>query len=269
VRQRSRAIRSWLCIGLDPDPTKFPPKVPRTAAGISQFCQEIIQATQDFAVCFKINSAFFEAFGSAGWKALEDVRAGIPQSIPVILDSKRGDIGNTATAYAKAVFEALNADAATVNPFLGWDSLQPFLEYGGRGVLVLCRTSNPGSRDFQQLEIQGEPLYLRVAREALQQRVPADVGLVVGATHPDALERVRRLDEEIIILAPGVGAQGASVAQAVRAGSNSNGDNLLASASRDILYPSSRGAPADEARRVAELWAGESWRVKEHDGAPA
>jgi orotidine 5'-phosphate decarboxylase subfamily 2 len=269
LRQRSRAIKSWLCIGLDPDPVKFPPNVPRTASGMLQFCREIIQSTQQFAVCYKINSAFFEAFGSPGWKALEDVRAEVPPKIPVILDSKRGDIGNTAAAYAKALFDSLRADAVTVNPFLGWDSLQPFLDYSGCGVLIVCRTSNPGSRDFQELEIQGEPLYMRIAREALLQRVPADVGLVVGATHPEALERVRRLDEEIIILAPGVGAQGASVAQAVRAGSNSNGDNLLASASRDILYPSSRGAPADEARRVAELWAGESWRVKEHDGAPA
>jgi orotidine-5'-phosphate decarboxylase len=167
------------------------------------------------------------------------------------------------------LFDTLDADAATVNPYLGWDGLEPFLEYSGRGVLVLCKTSNPGSADLQELMIDGRPLYLHVATAALRQQARAEVGLVVGATQAEALERVRRLDEQVLILAPGVGAQGAAALDAVRIGGNTAGENLLASVSRDILYASSDASFTDSARAVAQKWAAETWAAGEHYSSPA
>jgi orotidine-5'-phosphate decarboxylase len=263
VRNRADSIHSWLCVGIDPDPVRLPAGLAADASGVGAFCREIVCATSDVAVCFKVNVAFFEAFGPAGWEALARLRDAMPDNIPVMLDAKRGDIGNTSAAYARSLFDLLRADAVTVSPYLGWDALEPFTAYEGRGVFVLCRTSNPGSRDVQELEVGGEPLYLHVAREAIGLDVPADVGLVVGATQPDALRRVRALDDDVILLAPGVGAQGATAAEAIAAGGSRKGDNVLASVSRDILY-ASRGADYSQAAaESARRWAAESWHAKE------
>jgi orotidine-5'-phosphate decarboxylase len=267
VRSRALACRSWLCVGLDPDPARLPAGCPDNATGIGMFCRDIVRATADVAVCFKINVAFFEAFGPAGWESLARLREDMPDDVPVMLDAKRGDIGNTSAAYARALFDVLGADAVTVSPYLGWDALEPFTAYDGRGVFVLCRTSNPGSRDVQNLLVDGEPLFLRVARAAIGLDVAASVGLVVGATQPDALRSVRALDDGVVLLAPGVGAQGATARDAIVAGGNAHGDNVLASVSRDILY-ASRGADyASAAGEAAVRWATESWDARESAAA--
>ncbi len=257
-RLRSRAERcgSWLCIGLDPDPARLPPSVPVTASGITDFCRNIIEATAESAACFKINFAFFEALGREGWAALEDVRRAIPATLPVIADAKRGDIANTATAYADAILSHLDFDAVTVSPYLGWDSLRPFLSHVGKGVFVLCRTSNPGSADLQELHVGGEALFLYVARNALELETSADVGLVVGATQPAALRAVRALCEDVILLMPGVGAQGASVREAIDAGANEARRNALVSVSRQVIFASrSTDYPLAAARAARSLAA--------------
>jgi orotidine-5'-phosphate decarboxylase len=259
LRDRAHEAKSWLCVGLDPELGRLPSHLPRSVPGVVEFCRVIIDHTADLAACFKINFAFFEALGPDGWRALSEVRYLVPDGIPVIADAKRGDIGNTARAYARALFEALGFDAATVNPYLGWDSLGPFLTHPGKGVLVLCKTSNPGATEYQDILTDGEPLYMRVARKAVAARGPAEVGLVVGATQPDALRAVRALDENIVFLMPGVGAQGATAAHAVADGANQKGDNALASASRDVLYASSGRDFGEDARAVAERMAAQSW----------
>jgi orotidine-5'-phosphate decarboxylase len=263
LRSRSLQVKSWLCVGLDPEQSKMPAGISISANGIQRFCEEIIAATHQYAVCFKINVAFFEAFGSSGWIALEHVRAAVPHDVPVILDAKRGDIGNTSAAYAAALFDALDGDGITVSPYLGWDGLEPFFQRGGKGVLVLCRTSNPGSANLQELVINSEPLYLRLAREAVSLCVPADIGLVVGATQQDALAKVRGVHNDVMILAPGVGAQGASATDAVRLGANASGDNVLVSVSRDILYASGGTDFVEAAAASAQSLAAETWAAKE------
>jgi orotidine-5'-phosphate decarboxylase len=219
----------------------------------------MIEATADFAVAFKINFAFFEALGPAGWRALRDVRDAVPYEIPVIADAKRGDIGNTARAYARAVFDALGFDAITVSPYLGWDSLAPFLQWPGRGVFVLCKTSNPGAGDLQDLTVEGQPLYLHVARSVMRLDGEADAGLVVGGTYPEALQAVRSLSADLLLLVPGIGAQGAAMAEAARRGANARGDNALLSVSRQILYPSAEGDRLALARTAATSLARDSW----------
>jgi orotidine-5'-phosphate decarboxylase len=257
--ERAQERRTWLCIGLDPDPAHLPPGLPPTAHGVSRFCTEIIEATADFAVAFKVNFAFFEALGPAGWQALRNVRDAVPYEIPVIADAKRGDIGNTARAYARAVFDALGFDAITVSPYLGWDSLAPFLQWPGRGVFVLCKTSNPGAGDLQDLTVDGQPLYMHVARSVLRLDGEADAGLVVGGTYPDALRDVRSLSDDLLLLVPGIGAQGATMAQSARHGANARGENALLAASRQILYPAAEGDRLEAARATATSLARESW----------
>src|SRR5438105_704659 len=183
-RLRSRASQedTWLCIGLDPDLALMPRPIPRDAAGVVRFCREIVDATHDLCCAYKLNFAFFEALGAEGWSALARVRAMISADIPVIADAKRGDIGNTARAYARAVFEALDFDAVTLNPYLGLDALSPFFACPGKLSLVLCRTSNVGEESLQTRLVEGEPLYLHVARSALAVDAVGDVGLVIGAT---------------------------------------------------------------------------------------
>ncbi|MBV9278454.1 MAG: orotidine-5'-phosphate decarboxylase, partial [Chloroflexi bacterium] len=193
IRTRSQIVRSWLCVGLDPDPRLLPESVRPTPSSIVDFCRAVASATHPHAVAFKLNFAFYERLGGEGWKALEAVRRAIPDDVPVIADAKRGDIANTARAYAEAIFDALAFDAVTLNPYLGWDSLEPFTRYEGKGLFVLCKTSNPGSPDLQDLDVGGAPLYLAVARGALSLAGPAEVGLVVGATYPRALREVRAL----------------------------------------------------------------------------
>ena len=246
----ARRNRSLLCVGLDP----WPPLMPKE--DIAAFGQAIVESTADLVCAFKPNIAFYEAQGSGGLVALEQTLAAIPDDVPVILDAKRGDIGNTAAAYAQAVFETWRADAVTVSPYLGRDSLEPFLAYEGKGVFVLCRTSNPGGSDLQSLQVAGDglpaPLYEQVARLAQRWNDHGNVGLVVGATVPDELARVRELCPHMPILVPGVGAQGGDLETSVRLGTDASGRRAVINVSRQVLYASKGGDYAQAARQAAQ-----------------
>lgn len=259
LKSRARERRSWLCVGLDPDPERLPVGMTERVADVVEFCRAVISATSPYAAAFKINFAFFESLGVEGWAALRSVRDEIASDIPVIADAKRGDIPSTARAYARAVFERLDFDAVTASPFLGWDALEPFLAYPGRCVFVLCRTSNPGAAEVQDLYVDGEPLYLRIARRALSAPGPGETGLVVGATQPEALASVRSLSNELLLLLPGVGAQGAGAREALALGANSAGENGLANVSRQIMHASSREDFAARAADAARRYAEETW----------
>jgi orotidine-5'-phosphate decarboxylase len=253
LRDASQRNQSLLCVGLDPDPRRIPAAPHAHADPIYAFCMAIVEATADLVCAFKPNIAFFEALGPAGVATLQRLVADMPRSIPVIIDAKRGDIGSTATAYAEAIFERLGADAVTLSPYLGGDALQPFLDYADRGCFVLCKTSNPGSGDLQDLQLaSGEPLYLAVARQA--QRVwngNRNVGLVVGATYPAVLAQVRAACPNLPILVPGVGAQGGELAASVRAPLDADNAGVLINASRSILYASGGADFAQAARQEA------------------
>ena len=235
LEQRARAVDSLLCIGLDPHPADLEENTPQ---GILSFCRKMIAATADLAAAFKPNAAFFEAFGAPGWQVLAEVIASIPPGIPVILDAKRGDIASTAEAYAQAVFLTMKANAVTLSPYLGRDSLEPFLKDPARGVFMLCKTSNPGASDLQDLPLSGQALghtlYEHVAALAQQWNQNDNLGLVVGATQVEALRRVRQLAPDLWILAPGVGAQGGDLEEALGAGLRADGLGLLVPVSRAI-----------------------------------
>lgn len=244
---------SLVCVGLDPQPEKFPAQLRGRPDAIFDFCRAIVDATADVVCCFKPQIAHFAAHRSEN--ALERLIAHIHEhhpGIPVILDAKRGDIGSTAQRYASEAFDRYGADAVTVNPYLGRDSVQPFLDRVDKGVVVLCRTSNPGGADFQALDCGGEPLYLRVARTiAHDWNANGNCALVVGATWPEELGRVRAAVGDMPLLVPGVGAQGGDVQAVVRQGRNSQGDGLIVSSSRAILYASNGEDFAQAARREA------------------
>ena len=241
--------RSLLCVGLDP----WPPSMP--IDDIAAFNRTIIDATADLVCAYKPNFAFYEAEGIAGLEALRQTIEAAPDGVPMLLDAKRGDLGNTAIAYAKAAFEVWGADAVTVNPYQGRDALQPFLDYADRGVFILTRTSNPGSAEFQDLRVRspaGErPLYEEVAGQACAWNDNGNVGLVVGATVPEELARVRSIAGSMPVLVPGVGAQGGDLEASVRNGTDANGRRALISASRSVLYASSGRDFADAARAEA------------------
>lgn len=230
LEERSRAIDSLVCVGLDPDYRKH------RVEDIAGFLREIIEATAPEAACFKPNIAFFEQFGIPGLRALEETLAAIPPGIPVIGDVKRGDIGNTAEAYARAMFERWGFGAVTVSGYQGRDTVEPFLAYEGRGVFVLCRTSNPGSRELQELRLaNGRMLFEEVALTA--SAWSPDVGLVVGATAPAELKRVCELAPGAGLLIPGVGAQGGRAEDVVAAAGYRPG-KMVVNASRGVLYAS-------------------------------
>jgi uridine monophosphate synthetase len=234
LEKRAQTINSLLCIGLDPHIKDLSSPTPIAAR---DFCLRLVEATYPVALAYKPNAAFFEYFGSEGWLILREVIEAIPSGIPVILDAKRGDISSTAEAYAQAVFRTLNAQAVTLSPYLGFDSLVPFLRDPSRGVFLLCKTSNPGSADLQDVQLAGEnplTLYERVAQLAESWNTLDNLGLVVGATHPAALSRVRKQAPDLWILAPGVGAQGGDLQAALRAGLRSDGSGLLVPVSRGI-----------------------------------
>lgn len=236
---RIDAANSLLCVGLDPVAGKMPQGFDGSPESVASFCKEIIDATEDFAAAYKPNLAFFMALGTRGLETLQIVREAIPAAIPVILDGKLNDMGETAKAYSSAVFDLLGFDALTVAPYLGEDALAPYLEKGNKGVIVLCKTSNPGSGDLQDLQLaSGELLHLHLADRCRDwdRRYPANVGMVVGATYPAQLAEVRRRCPDQIILLPGLGAQGGDTAASVRAGATGSGGRLLCSASRSIMY---------------------------------
>jgi orotidine-5'-phosphate decarboxylase len=243
----SKRNKSLLCVGLDPDTESMP------KAGLLEFNKAIIDATADLVCAYKPNLAFYEALGVDGLKYLQRTIEHIPDNIPIIGDGKRGDIGNTARAYAKALFVTFGFDAATVNPYLGFDSVEPFIEYNEKGVFVLCRTSNPGAVDFQSLvDARGTPLYEIVARRAKKWNVHGNIGLVVGATYTEELKAIRQLCPEMPILIPGIGAQGGDLAATVKYGIDVQGEKAIIAVSRQILYASKGKDFAQAARRKAQ-----------------
>ena len=244
---------SLLCIGLDPDPARIPSRFAGEKDPIAAFCAAMIDATADLVCAFKPNSAFFEALGPRGGETLHRVIACVPDGVPVILDAKRGDIGNTAAAYARAAFDELGAHAITLNPYLGGDALQPFLDYADRGCILLCKTSNPGSADLQDLSLaNGRPLYLEVARRAQTSwNHNHNVALVVGATFPAELRAVRDQCPDLPFLIPGIGAQGGDIAATVAAALDARREGVIISASRSVLFASAGDDAAVAARREA------------------
>ena len=243
---------SMLCVGLDPDPAKIPAHLQGPDA-IFRFCADIADATADLACAFKPQIAYFAAIGAEAQleKLCEHIRTNHPHVV-LILDAKRGDIGPTAERYAHEAFIRYEADAVTVNPYLGTDSLEPFLARTGKGVIVLCRTSNPGSGDLQMLTTDGRPMYQHVAHMAADQwSKMGEVALVVGATYPAELATVRGIVGDMPLLVPGIGAQGGDVVATVNAGATANGTGMMINSSRAILYASSGDDFAQAARNVA------------------
>ena len=238
LQQRWAAADSLVCVGLDPEPAKFPAQFDRDPDAVFAFCRDIVDATADLVCCFKPQIAHFAALGAE--HALERLIAHIhthQPGVPVILDAKRGDIGSTARHYASEAFDRYAADAVTVNPYLGRDSARPFLDRADKGVVVLCRTSNPGARELQDLDVGGRPLYQHVAAlVAGEWNAHGNCLLVTGATWPGELAAVRRLVGDMPLLVPGIGAQGGDVEAVVRDGRASDGNGLLVSSSRAILY---------------------------------
>ena len=237
LAQAIQKNQSLLCVGLDPDPALMP-----SGTGIYEFNKVIIDATADLVCAYKPNFAFYEALGTEGIDALKRTVDYIPEGIPVIGDAKRSDIGNTAKAYAKSIFSYFNFDATTVNPYLGFDSVEPFLQYRDRGVFVLCRTSNSGAVDFQSLpcEVNGRRhlLFEVVAEKVSQWNVYGNLGLVVGATYPEELKLIRQRFPEMLLLIPGVGAQGGELSQVVSYGIDTAKRRTIINSSRQILYAS-------------------------------
>jgi orotidine-5'-phosphate decarboxylase len=251
----TRARDSILCIGLDPEPDLIPASLGRGPQAALRFLRRIVRATSDFAAAYKPNLAFYERYGGAAFDVLGLTLQAIPEDIPVILDAKRGDVPNTSKAYADALFDAFHADAATVAPYVGMDSIAPFVT-GERYALVLARTSNPGARDLQDLVVDGRPLYERVVSECVAAFPAERCGFVVGATYPEEARRLRELAPDRLFLMPGVGAQGGDVATAIRMALDARGGGVLPAASRSVIFASNDGdferAAADAARALKD-----------------
>lgn len=249
--------QSLLCIGLDPEYEKLP----RFLVGkygvnaLFEFNKQIIDATADLVCAYKPNLAFYEALGPAGLEELQKTREYIPKEIITLADAKRGDLENTARQYAKALFEFYQFDSATVNPLMGYDSLAPYLRYSDKLIFLLCRTSNPGARDFQELNCEGKPLYQHLAESAREWNKDQNIGLVVGATAPRELGIIRKtIGNEMPILLPGIGVQSGDLEQSVKNGMGANKARLLVNVSRDVIFASSEKDFVQAARRRAEHW---------------
>lgn len=250
AQQRNNSL---LCVGLDPRLDRMPHGFVSDPASIIPFNRAIIEATSDVACCYKPNLGFYLPFGISGIEALAQVRRDVPAHIPVLLDAKLGDIDITSVGYARAVFETWGFDAVTVNPLLGHDSLQPFLDYADRGIFILSKTSNAGSGLLQDRTLagrDGETVSEAIARHAVEWNGHGNVGLVVGATYPLQLARVRSIAPELPILVPGVGAQAGDLEASVRAGLDRSGGGILVNASRAVTYASG-GTDFQEAARLA------------------
>lgn len=253
LERRVDDCSSLLCVGLDPHVSDL--RAP-TADAALDFCLNLVKQTAPYAAAFKPNAAFFEAFGAEGWTALgrvieavHEASARIGSKIPVILDAKRGDIASTAEAYAISAYETLRADCLTLSPYLGLDSVEPFMKDPEKGIFLLCKTSNRGSGDLQDLALaDGKPLYLHVAQLAEQWNVNNNVGIVVGATHPQTMAQIRAAAPHLWFLAPGVGAQGADLEAALNAGLRKDGKGILLPVSRGISRAADPGKAAAELR---------------------
>jgi orotidine-5'-phosphate decarboxylase len=261
LKEAERRNQSMLCVGLDPEPSKFPAHLAGDVSKIYDFCAAIVDATADLVISFKPQIAYFAAHRAEDQleKLMQHMRATAPH-VPVILDAKRGDIGSTAAQYAIEAFERYGADAVTLSPFMGFDSVQPYLAYHGKGAFLLCRTSNPGGDDFQAQRLSsvpGEPLlYEHIAKLAQGEwNTNGQLGLVVGATYPVEIERVRKVAPHVPLLIPGVGAQGGDAVATVKAGwKQQNGETtapIIVNSSRAVLYASSGADFAAAARKVA------------------
>lgn len=250
LTQASRQNRSLLCVGLDPDPGLMP-----GSTAVLDFNKAIIEATSDLVCAYKLNFAFYEALEDSGFQVLKQTVEHIPDYIPVIGDAKRGDIGNTARAYARTIFTNFNFDATTVSPYLGFDSIEPFIQYHDRGVFVLCRTSNAGAGDFQSLQAKTDdghrPLFEIVADKVDQWNTHGNLGLVVGATYPDELKQIRRNHPDMLLLIPGIGAQGGDLAATVRNGVDRHGERAIINSSRQVIFASPGKDFARAARQAA------------------
>lgn len=258
LEKRADDCSSLLCVGLDPHLSDLPSP---TAASARDFCLNLVHQTSRYAAAFKPNAAFFEVFGAEGWTALKEVIEAIGEEsarmgsrIPVILDAKRGDISSTAEAYAQSAFEHLGADCITLNPYLGKDSVEPFIKDSEKGVFLLCKTSNAGSMDLQNLLVMPPgsdapmPLYIYVAKLAQQWNEKNNVGVVVGATHPQVMEMIRAAAPDLWFLAPGVGAQGGELEITLKSGLRADGKGLLLPISRAISRADNPGRAAAEIR---------------------
>lgn len=251
LENAAKKNRSLLCVGLDSDPEMLP-----AGSNIFDFNRAVIEATGDLVCAYKINLAFYEAMENQGIEVLKQTVKFIGGAVPVIADAKRGDIGNTSKAYARAIFDRLGFDATTVSPYMGFDSLEPFIEYQNKGIFVLCRTSNASAKDFQSLicQYEGEnrPLFEVVAQKAEEWNTRGNIGLVVGATYPEELKHLRQEHPDMPILIPGVGAQGGDLALTVRYGTNRRGEGAIINSSRQIIF-ASRGSDFAEAARKAAM----------------
>ena len=262
LKRAERQNNSMLCVGLDPEPTKFPDHIKGDSNKIYDFCAAIVDATADLVNSFKPQIAYFAAHRAEGQleRLMEHMRRVAPH-VPIILDAKRGDIGSTAEQYAIEAFERYGADAVTLSPFMGWDSVQPYLKYHGKGAFLLCRTSNPGGDDLQNqhlASVDGQPrVYEHIAKLAQGPwNLNGQLGLVVGATYPKEIERVRELAPTVPLLIPGVGAQGGDAVATVKAGLRVSGGEttgpIIVNSSRAVLYASKGADFAQAARQVAE-----------------
>ena len=251
LAQASQRNQSLLCVGLDPDPSLMP-----DGLGVFEFNKAIIDATADLACAYKPNIAFYEALGNEGLDALKRTRDYIPEEIPAIVDAKRGDIGNVAKAYTRSLFDYFKFDAMTASPYLGFDSLEPFIQYHDRGVFILCRTSNAGAVDFQSLsfETNGDRkmLFEIVAEKVNEWNTHGNLGLVVGATYPEELKLIRQKYPDMPLLIPGIGAQGGELSEVVKYGVDAGRQRTIINSSRQILY-ASKGQDFARAARQAAL----------------
>lgn len=246
----SQKNRSLLCVGLDPDLERLPVGIDRTDDGVVAFLTSIIDATAEYVCAYKPNLAFFEALGTSGWEVLKKTLEAIPDEIPVIADAKRGDIGNTAKKYAGALFDTFGFDATTINPLMGFDSVEPFLEYHDKCLFLLCLTSNKGAEDF---EIPNK-LYLEIARKAKQWNTHENIGLVVGATYPKEMGEIRVAAGDTPILIPGIGAQGGELEASLQAALLPEGDGVIINTSRSVLYASNGSDFKKVASKTAKLY---------------
>lgn len=245
--QTAKKNNSLLCVGLDIDISNIPKKLLDADDPIFTFNKAIVDATEKLVCCYKPNIAFYEMYGIYGLESLIKTIDYIKGKVPVILDAKRGDVRHTAQAYAKAVFDVYKADAVTINPYMGYDSVKPFMEYREKGVFVLCLTSNEGYKDFQATG--EEPLYKRVAKSAKEWNIYNNLGLVVGATQAQDLKEIREIVGDMPILIPGVGAQGGDLEKSVKYGTDRKGRRAIINASRSIIYASD---PQDEAEKLRD-----------------
>ena len=254
LKNRWTRSNSLLCVGLDPDFDRFPLSIKEKKNPYFEFCTAIVDATAEFACAFKPQIAYFASCGAEG--ELKDIIDYIHEKhpdIPVVLDSKRGDIGSTAKHYAKEAFVRYGADAVTLSPYMGFDSVQPYLEYEDRGAILLCRTSNPGGNDIQMLQVDGKPIYQRVAELASGPwNLNGQLGLVVGATYPNEIAAVRAIVGDLPLLVPGVGAQGGDINACVTAGVTKDMTGMMINSSRAILYASKAQDFKEAAARVAQ-----------------